>query len=123
MAVFGIVSIIISVSSNRFIWRPPSSVATVAHRIPSETAILLAVVLCIEDCWPRMEPRRSGAKKKRSSLTPLPTGCMSPDRSTRKTALTDPGGDSRLGVVVTQFVQPLAKLVGLPDFHINHCIL
>lgn len=44
-------------------------------------------------------------------------------RSTRKTALTDPGGDSRLGVVVTQFVQPLAKLVGLPDFHINHCIL
>lgn len=40
---------------------------------------------------------------------------MSPDRSTRKTALTDPGGDSRLGVVVTQFVQPLAKLVGLPD--------
>lgn len=61
MAVFGIVSIIISVSSNRFIWRPPSSVATVAHRIPSETAILLAVVLCIEDCWPRMESRRSGA--------------------------------------------------------------
>lgn len=48
---------------------------------------------------------------------------MSPDRSTRKTALTDPGGDSRLGVVVTQFVQSLAKLVGLPDFHINHCIL
>lgn len=53
------------------------------------------------------------AEEKRNSFTPLPTGCISPNRLSRQSALSDPGSDPRFGGMVAQSVQPLAELIGL----------